>query len=432
RIICRDNVAIANISVFIFGKFFNSSSNFVDIPSLFWINNTPQFMPPGAYNGYIIATDVNNNTNSSYFTIIINNKNEKIPPIIIGPDFYTLGFNSSVKYIACDNSLMMGMWINENGEKIKESYSSSIIISFRDLSPGWHNLTVYAQDGYGNVGQKNVAIEVKTTANPKVKLSLSASKITPNTYPILSITLRNGNTGGYYNLTVSVDGNPYYTSWIPLQPYQIKTLYVKLPQMKCGEHVISVGEARVYVSVEEERTSLPIDMILKYTKNLKISGSKDVIYRGFEISEGNIILTFSSLLGITIILVFLGIYYSSVKGMKNRNIGVLRAIGASNRDIARLFWMDVLKYLIPSVIGGIILGYLITVTLNYLGILRAFGHQLIISPTPMFLLELLGISLLFVAISSFLILRNIIHTQVVHLMGREKNLKITKLEEVLQ
>jgi len=388
RIICRDNVAIANISVFIFGKFFNSSSNFVDIPSLFWINNTPQFMPPGAYNGYIIATDVNNNTNSSYFTIIINNNNEKIPPIIIGPDFYTLGFNSSVKYIACDNSLMMGMWINENGEKIKESYSSSITISVRDLSPGWHNLTVYAQDGYGNVGQKNVAIEVKTTANPKVKLSLSASKITPNTYPILSITLRNGNTGGYYNLTVSVDGNPYYTSWIPLQPYQIKTLYVKLPQMKCGEHVISVGEARVYVSVEEERTSLPIDMILKYTKNLKISGSKDVIYRGFEISEGNIILTFSSLLGITIILVFLGIYYSSVKGMKNRNIGVLRAIGASNRDIARLFWMDVLKYLIPSVIGGIILGYLITVTLNYLGILRAFGHQLIISPTPMFLLSM--------------------------------------------
>ncbi len=427
----RDNVAVANISVEIFGRYFNATSSQVRIPTEFMINGTPYFMPVGAYPAKVITYDVNGNRNETSFTLIIDNSNEKIPPMILGPEFYALSFNSTVRYDAYDNSFVSRMWAEEGGVTFSLSYGKHLILRYRDLKEGYHNITIFAKDIHGNVGKMNVTLFIEYGPKPTVSLYLPKSEISPDTTGILTVTLSNGEVAGYYNLTLIIDGKVAKSKLVFLRPGEIKNVYISIPPLKLGTHVLSVENQSVELKVVEKKELIPIDTVLKYTKNLKLSGSSDVIYRGFEISEGNVILTFASLIAITVILVFLGIYYSLLKGMKLSTIGVLRAIGATKSDIRKLIWRDAFKYLLPAMIGGIILGYAITIILNQLQILRAFGHQLIIGASLSTIALIIVTSLLFLLLSLHLLISRVTGARVIHLLGRSKEERIVKLEEVL-
>jgi ABC-type antimicrobial peptide transport system permease subunit len=197
-------------------------------------------------------------------------------------------------------------------------------------------------------------------------------------------------------------------------------------------HIIRVDNITLKLKVRELPVEkLPLDLLLKYDKNLKVSGGKNVIYKGFQLSEGNFLLIIYALLSIAIILVALGLYSSLLKGIKDNTLAILRAIGASNKQIARIATKEILLYLAPSILGGIFVGFLVILLLQKFNIMRAFGHNLIIIINVGTIAGSLIAGFGFLIISAFLILRKVFHSKITYLMGSEVSEKEVKLEEVL-
>ena len=428
----EDNVGVAKISVEIFGRYFNGTGDRVNIETMFLENGVPVFVKEGEYKGRVTAWDVNGNVNTSYFTLIINNSHERIPPYIYGPQYVVMDYSSTVVFRAYDNSQVKRIWVMEDNETIFQGINM-LTIHGGNLDNGVHRMSVVAQDIHGNMARLNVTLVVNNTVYPHLIVNITSSVLTPKDVPIVYITMQNENRDGYAYLNILLDEKLYMSKKVLLNASQVRGLNITLPKLSVGEHTIHVNGHVIYLEVKPTMNRyLPMDLILKYAKNLKISESQDVVYRGFQISQGNMIITFSSLIFITIVLVFLGIYYSTHKGMKISTLAILRAIGASNRKIFSLLMEDMLKYLIPAVIGGILGGYFLILGLNTLSVFRAFGHTLIIqvSLSTMLFITLLGIA--FIVLAFYLAYLRISRRRVVHLMGAEENRKVVTLEEVLK
>jgi ABC-type antimicrobial peptide transport system permease subunit len=77
--------------------------------------------------------------------------------------------------------------------------------------------------------------------------------------------------------------------------------------------------------------------------------------------------------------------------MKEKSIGILRALDASNKYLRKLFLKETLKYASLGIILGIVGGFVIVRLITELQMLRAFGHVL---STPLSIDDILFISTL--------------------------------------
>ncbi len=428
-----DNVQVSWVNVSFEGNYYNNSGNEVVISTVFINDSTAKFLSPGDYSLVVRMSDAAGNVNVSLFHLIINNTGEKNPPVIIGKDYGTINISSSLRYVSFDNVAVSKIWIAQRNKIIKEIDGWSINLTYHDLSAGTHNLTVYAEDINGNIGSKDITVSVAGVKKIDISAYLLENKIKENQNGVLVINLQNSNTLGYYNLSIYIDDKLYYTAEILMHPYERKSLNIELPPLSAGNHTITVGNLTLKLQVLEQRSEkLPTDLVLKYIKNMKFSESKNVIYKGFQISEGNFMLLLLSLMMITLILLLLGLYSSMLKGIKNQNIGILRAIGASNKQILWYFINDSMKYIFMPIFFGVACGYGLIILINNLDILTALGHRLIIAPTPLDILMAILISLVFSAISLFFIFKSLLRKRVVHIMGAEEKTQQIRLEEILE
>ena len=432
RIYARDNLRVAGMSIHIFNHYFNSIGNETIIETKFIYENYVEFIGEGTYEGYVKIWDANGNVNYTVINITINNTGEKIAPVILGNEYAVITLNSSLIYHSYDNVGVAKMWWEENGTIKKEFNGSALWLNYSDFSGGEHNITIYSEDVNGNIGMMDVVVDVVGVQQVILHAQLEENRITTNQRGKIILDLVNGAISGYYNLTIYLDGEIYYSENVYLESHERKNFYCILPYLEEGKHTIKVGNITLTLDVEREVIEkLPTDLVLKYSKGLKFSESKGVIYKGFQISEGNFLLVFSSLIGVTMLLIFLGVYSTTMKGLKNENVGILRAIGADNRQIFKFFTKDVLKYVVASVIGGIAGGYIIVMGINNFSILTAFGHKLIIYPTLYNIALVITISFIFVVISFAIIFKSIFSKHVVHLLGREENKRAVNLEEII-
>jgi len=432
-IFLSDNIGVYNATLRIFGKKFENEGDKINIPTMFRNGNNISFLPQGTYKGFVTVEDLSGNINSTEITLVINNTGEKNPPIIIGSTYNILSKNNSVIFEAYDNVKTEKMWCDENGKLIYVEEGNILNLSIDYFSPGLHNVTIYAEDVNGNIANLTAQIEVVGIAEYTINASLYQSKITTNQRGILNIIIKNRVNGGNCTVNIYLDGSLYDIIKAYLSPYETKSFTIQLPYMDDGVHTIKVNNITMNLKVTKVPIEkLPIDLLLKYDKSLKVTGGKEVIYKGFQISEGNFLLIIYSLIAIAIILVALGLYSSLLKGMKNNAIAILRAIGANNRQILAIASKEILIYLTPSILGGILFGFASVIAIQHFNLMRAFGHTLIITVNMEMIMDSILIGLGFLAFSTLLIFRNIFHSKIVYLMGSESSERISTLEEVLQ
>ena len=432
-ITAKDNVQVSKISAYFQDTYYNASGNQIEVPTMFMNDTAVVFLKDGDYPVSVKIWDASGNINTTVFHIIVNNSGEKNPPIILGKDYGVINISSSLSYHSFDNVGVKKMWVYDGKRIVKEVNDSVINLTCDDLPAGEHNLTIYAEDVNGNIGYKKITVNVAGIKKVDVNVHLLKNKIKENENDVIEVNIVNGNTEGYYNLTVFIDGEIYYSSKILLHPYERKDVSIELPQLSVGNHTLKIANESMRLEVlKKSSENIPTDLILKYAKNMKFSESKNVIYKGFQISEGNFILLLLSLIIITLILLFLGLYSSVLKGIKNQNIGILRAIGANNRQIFIYFMGDSIKYVFVPIGLGLIGGYLFIISVNSLGILTALGHRLIIAPTFKDILMILAISLTFAAIDLLMIFRSLMKKRVIHhILGSEESVVPVRLEDVI-
>ena len=427
-----DNIGIKQATLVILNQTWKNIGNGIEINTMTKDRENVTYVQPGIYYGSISVEDFSGNLNSTTIELIIDNTNEKNPPIIIGEGYNIISEDLTAFFRAFDNVGIDKMWWSENGNIMNITNGDNLTITINDISLGLHPVTIYAQDVNGNVAFFNTILEVKGIFQVDVSISIDKYKITTNERGVVNIEISNGPNPGKYNNTVYLDDEPYYSIELCLNPYDTRSITFKLPYLEKGTHIIKLDNQTLKLQVEEPVVEkLPIDLILKYNKELNVTGGKNVIYKGFQISEGNFVLVIYTLISIGIILVALGMYSSILKGMKNNNVAILRAIGANNKQIIKFTLEDVTKYLLTSIIGGIFLGYLLVIILEKLEILRAFGHRLIIYLTPSIITGTLLVGFGFLFFTTLIILKNVLSSKVVHLMGTEKNERIVSLGEVL-
>ena len=428
-----DNVGIQDATLYIFGKEFKNIGNEIKIPTMFRKGNNISFVSQGIYKGFVRVEDLAGNINSTEITLIINNTDERNPPIIIGNPYNTLNKNNTVIFKAYDNVKTEKIWCEEKGKVIYGEKGNVLNLSINYFSPGLHNVTIYAEDINGNIANMSAQIEVVGIAEYTINASLYQSKITMDQRGILSIIVKNKVNEGNCTINIFIDGNLYDTIITYLHSYETKSFTIQLPYMSEGTHLIKVNNITMKLKVTKVLIEkLPIDLLLKYDKNLKVTGGKEVIYKGFQLSEGNFLLIIYALITIAIILVALGLYSSLLKGIKNNTIAILRAIGASNKQILKIASKEILIYVMPSILGGIFLGFISVMAIQHFNLMRAFGHTLIVIINMDVVMYSILIGLGFLAFSTALIFRNIFHSKIAYLMGSESSEKISTLEEVLQ
>ncbi len=428
-----DNVEIKYAYLTIFGKTFWNFGNRIEIKTEFMSAQSVYFVPSGIYHGYIFAEDYAGNRNSSYVTIVINNTREKRAPVILGKVYDVISNNKSATFRAFDNVGVEKMWWVLNGKNKAIVKGNVLNITFSQIPVGIHNVTIYAEDVNGNVAHINVTIDVKGIPKVNIKLQVNEKEITTNQQAIITVEMSNGPNRGNYSATIYLDSSPYYTIKVNLIPYETKTITLKLPYLSSGTHKIRIKNETVEIEVKEiQIEKLPIDLLLKYDKNLNVTGGKNVIYKGFQISEGNFIILVYSLIGVGIILVALGMYSSLLKSLEDRNIAILRAIGASNRQIIKFALKDSIYFIFLPILAGIGTGYITLWILEKMEILRAFGHRLIIFTGP----SIVGINILIgIAFSIFVmavVFKDILSSKVITLFTGENTQKTMSLQEVLK
>ncbi len=428
-----DDVGIKYATLSIFGKIFRSSGNRIEIKTMEILNDTVYFIPPGRYVGKLVAEDYSGNVNSTYVTVIINNTGEKIPPIILGKTYDIISNNKSAIFRAFDNVGLRKMWWTCDGMIRGESENGTIVLHFSQLSIGIHNATIYAEDLNGNIAHMNVTLDVVGTTHVNLRVRVENSNINTNQRAIINIEIINGPNRGKYSTMVYLDNSPYYLINLTLTPYETLNLILKIPYLPEGIHKIMVGNETVTIRVSNPYVEkLPIDLLLRYDKNLNVTGGKEVIYKGFQISEGNFIILIYSLIGVGMVLVILGMYSSLLKALKERNIAVLRAIGATNSQILKFALKDSFYYIFLPIIFGIVVGYIMLFILQYFEVLRAFGHRLIISTNIQLIFLNLLIGLGFAILTMAIVFKDVLSSKVVHLFSGETGEREVDLKEVFQ
>ena len=432
KIIAEDNVRISFMSVHFMGRYINTSENSVTVHTKFITSNGIVYAPPGNYTLSVVMIDSSGNKNTSVFNLWIDNHGEALPPIIIGPSCGAVNKTESLMYKAYDNVGVKNMGIYLNGTIIKKIEGDVLIVDYSLAHHGWHNITIFAEDVNGNMAFLNVSVFFSAVKAVNITATLVNNTITTDERGLIIIDLKNYDVPYNYNITISIDGKKYTEIQVYLRPYESKSLYEYLPPLEHGVHTVSVNGKVMKIKVEKTVIeNLPTDLVLKYGKNLKFTQSKGVIYKGFQISEGNFILVISALVSVTLILLFFGIYSTTLKSLNFKNIGILRAIGADHRKILALYMRESSTYIGIPVIVGILAGYLLVEIINYTDLLMAFGHTLIIYISVLEISEVLVIGIFFTVISNFIIFRKLIKSQVVDIMGRENKGKIVKLEEFI-
>lgn len=432
EILAYDNVRVSKMSTSIMGHVFSSSNGTLRIDTMFRDGNQVFYLPEKAYSLNVLLEDPSGNRVVRIFTLFINNTGERIKPLIIGPAYASLNATNNVTYESIDNVAVERMWITLNGSVVIQSNTASITLNYLSLPSGTDNITVYAEDVNGNTAEMNATVLVVGIKKVTVEAMLQSDEITTKDRGMVIVSMENDNVAGYYNLTISLDGSVIYQEEVFLKPYERKSIYIYLPYLDEGSHTITVDNQTLTLKVEKSvAEKLPTDLVLKYAKDLKFSESKGVVYKGFQISEGNFILVLASLISVTLILLFLGIYSTTIKSMKTGNIGILRAIGASNRQILMFFLNDAWKLVLLPVFLGIVGGYLLIMWIDSLSVLTAFGHTLIITPTWNDIIMVVLLSISFAMASMLIIFRNLMRKHVISILGREENPKVYTLEEVI-
>ena len=432
EILAEDNVRVAMMRTSIMGHVFESKNSTLLINTAFREEGRVYYLPERVYQLNVLLVDASGNGVVRTFRLVVNNTGERIPPVIFGPTYASINITSNVEYRAVDNVAVERMWIVHDGVIIANGTGSEVVLRYSALPAGLNNITVFAEDTNGNVAAMNSTVYVASVKTVTIEAHLQRGEITTKDRGMVIVSLQNDNTPGYYNVSISLDNSVIYQEEVFLQAYERKSIYIYLPYLDEGTHTITVGNVTLRLKVEKSiEEKLPTDLVLKYAKDLKFSESKGVVYKGFQISEGNFILVLSSLIAVTLILLFLGIYSTTVKSMKTGNVGILRAIGASNRQIFLFFINDAWRYVLIPVFLGILGGYLLILWIDSMSILTAFGHTLIIVPTWKDIITVIILSVGFALASMLIIFRNLMSRRVVSIMGREENLRIYTLEEII-
>ncbi len=428
-----DNVRVLSMSISIFGKNYTTHNNTLAIPTMYIHANAVSFIAPGNYSADVKMEDSYRNREVYLIHILINNVGEKLPPVIIGPPTGAINMTTSIEYRAYDNVGVKKMWALWNGKKIFSSSNGTLSIKYGKLPAGINIISVFAEDVNGNTAMIDVNVIVESVKHVDMNATLEKSNITVNDRTNIIVNLKNQDANIDYNITVSVDNSPYYSSTIHLSPYEHRVIYIVLPYLDHGTHKIDVnGQILTLRVVQNPVSKLPTDLVLKYSNDLKFTESKNVIYKGFQISEGNFLLVLSALIAVTLILIFLGLYSTAMKGLKNENIGILRAIGASNRQIFKFFMKESwLYFLVPGILG-IVGGYLLVIIINNMDMLTAFGHHLTIVPTWRDIGLVAGVTFTFIFTSLFVIYWHMMHIHVTRIMGHGNAGKVVNLDDMLR
>ncbi len=433
KILLSDNIGVYQGVLYFMGYELKNKGDSIEVPTMFREGDNITYLKDGIYYGFAKVEDLSGNINSTHIKIIINNTNEKNPPVILGNAYNIINKNSSAVFKAFDNVGVLKMWCMENGTVLYTRTGSVLNLSLNNMPFGIHRIIVYAEDVNGNVANMSAEIDVTGIARYIINATLYHNEIDENQRGVLNIEIKNGINPGNCTIKIYLDNNLYANLKIYLSSYETKTYSIQLPYLQEGTHVVEVNNISLTLKVSKNPVEkLPLDLLLKYDKNLKVTGGKSVIYKGFQISEGNFMLIVYSLITIALILVALGLYSSLLKGIKDENVAILRAIGASNKNILKMAMVEILIYLTPSIVGGVLLGFALVAFMQQFDLMRAFGHELLININESTIVASVAITLFFLLFSVALIFAHIFHSGVMHLMGSEDSTIPVNLEEVLE
>lgn len=205
--------------------------------------------------------------------------------------------------------------------------------------------------------------------------------------------------------------------------------------MEIGHHEIVVNDISVNITVKDSSMSnIPITKVLRYAKNVAFEVEGAVVYKALEISKGNFAVILISIVGYGAILTSIGMIslLSKSYSMKEKNIGILRALGASNKYLRKLFLKETLKYSSLGISLGIVGGFIAVIIITEFQMLRAFGHVL---STPLNIDDVIFIATLsfsLAIISAILISGQFIKKGVTDIMiKKETEKEDVMLEEVI-
>ena len=381
-------------------------------------NITVSYWKEGNYSVFVYAQDPYGNSYSSTTQIVMGNEPDLAKPIILHDlKKNILSYNDSFNVSFWDNYRLAKVGYLGNNFSVNYSVNSNnttICINASSLPAGKYNLTLYAEDYYGNNATVVIPIKLlgKYEAYPIINYSayITPDEITVNESAIIAVDVWNsGEAPGALYINITIDGENYTTTYITILPQQRKSFVFNLPPLEEGKHIITVLNYTFYLMVYKYSVgNIPVEKILRYTKDIDIKAKGDAVYKALELSEGNFILLILSVIGTDAALLVMGVatIFSKNFRSKEKNIGILRAIGATRIKIFKIILKEILLWCGMGIAVGVMIGYLIVVYISEHGMIRAFGHAISISAEPIQILTIFLTSILLVMFTGiFLTLR---------------------------
>ena len=441
----EDNFRIKNATVVVRyeGNVIRRINTSMDVViKTYYVNNENlkvTYWKEGNYSIFVYAQDPYGNSYSSTTQIVMGNKPDLAKPIILYDlEKNVLSYNDSFNVFFWDNYKLakVGYWGNNCSVNYSlNSDNTKICINVYSLPPGKYNLTLYAEDYYGN--NATIVLQIEVLKYPIINYSayLTPTRITVNESAVVAVNVWNsGEAPGTLYINITVDGASYISTYITILPQQRKSFVFNLPPLEEGRHTITVLNYTFYLMVYRYSVgNIPVEKILRYTKDICIKAKGEAVYKALELSEGNFILFVLSIISTDAALLVMGVatIFSKSFRSKEKNIGILRAIGATKTQIFKIILKEIIIWCGLGILAGGIIGNLVVVYVSNNGMIRAFGHGIKISVEPIQILIVFLLSVLVVVFTGIFLTLRLLKKRTVEIIRKiariEKGIDIEEL-----
>jgi len=396
-----------------------------------------KYLPEGTYTASIRAVDPAGHVNTTDVTFTLNYSLDRTPPLIV-PAATSVGVGEPLNITLWDANEIAVATVS-GADYVR--HSNSLTVTFN--RPGTYLIEVVAADSLGNIAMANLTVSVfETGLLPEISWNadLHAPEYDNERWEVRVGAVNSGGVGGNLTLNITVDGEVVGNITVSVGGGESVYAVRDFDPLAAGRHVVEVTDGkksvRWIVEVSEKYLErVPIDLLIKYGKDVELESRGGAVYKAIEISRGNFIVLISSVIMATAILMVLGVesIVSRCYEDRKRNLAVLRAIGATKADIRMIVLREFARYFLVSTTLGILLGLAIFLLITSTGTLRAFGHTVTFSVNLADLLVSALISLLIsIAASYFSVQMPAVRKSVAQMVDRgARGREYIELEEVL-
>lgn len=215
-----------------------------------------------------------------------------------------------------------------------------------------------------------------------VAFSLNPSSIKEGGSASGTVTVENaGSVPGVAQVPVTVDSVLHSTLQVALGAADGSTVSFALSGLSPGAHTVQVGDFSAVLEVSPWYVDNPdlVQLVIRYGGTSTLSSAGAIpIYQAAKLSEGNVSLVLFSLgavSGLLATMAIVSVFSKEVRENRKR-LGILRAIGASRKDIRRLVFPQALAASLVGAVAGVLTGLAVAWALVDSGAFTVFGHVL--------------------------------------------------------